>query len=650
MKNDSLNLMTFVQKKLKFYKGVIQNTFYHIQKNKVYDILRISEYSLCINKLNELSYAIIDLDKSLICSSTKDALLKSLQTINNELSALFKEFGTNYFEDLLMVCLGEQKFLSMESNDDISSLLKQFFHPIGYKIITRKSDLVLKNKDKNIISFQDDHEITSNFECIDISSEFNQFAVKLNGIKVVLNYEHNKTIIVFGILDEIIIDLLDNKFISNMKNSIKNNVPDQAEFQNDTFTAYIRSLCLKDYIICKEYSDIYTKYSGYVNFNNSVKQKHISNIVKDYSKDDLYGKRNTILMLLLNNNNLEHDYLAYLLYDLLSNDTSGSVDTHEQILIFDSFPLPIKNNFKSAMKKTIHYSTDLSNFDLNNVPFEQQICLLNADSKVKEKALNKLKEIKNKSEDSGVKARQYVEGILKIPFNIYKKEPILYVINELSYKICFLKKKYCEITFEIGNSLNNIDILNFNNYIENFILEKKNLDNCLIEILDVIKNYDKKSLNIIILSINDILNQNDLSQYLLTKNYLKKNLIQNSIIQLATKVYNESDIVFFQIYYLFFPNLKLLFDDIKQISDKVLLLKNFNSISKDILDKSVHGHDNAKRQVQRVIGQWINNNGISCECQVLGFEGNPGVGKTTLAKGLSNCLIDENGHSRPFQL
>ena len=92
MKNDSLNLISFVQKKLKFYKVVIQNTFYHIQKNKVYDILGISEYSLCINKLNELSFAIIDLDKSLICNSTKDTLIKSLQTINNELSALFKEY------------------------------------------------------------------------------------------------------------------------------------------------------------------------------------------------------------------------------------------------------------------------------------------------------------------------------------------------------------------------------------------------------------------------------------------------------------------------------------------------------------------------------------------------------------------------------
>ena len=33
----------------------------------------------------------------------------------------------------------------------------------------------------------------------------------------------------------------------------------------------------------------------------------------------------------------------------------------------------------------------------------------------------KLKEVKAKSEDSGTKARQYLEGLLKIPFGIYRQ-------------------------------------------------------------------------------------------------------------------------------------------------------------------------------------------------------------------------------------
>ena len=81
------------------------------------------------------------------------------------------------------------------------------------------------------------------------------------------------------------------------------------------------------------------------------------------------------------------------------------------------------------MKNTVQYTSDLSNFDIQKIPLEQQICLLKVDDSVKEKATQKLKEIKAKSEDSGSKARQYLDGLLKIPFNIYRREPILNIMS-----------------------------------------------------------------------------------------------------------------------------------------------------------------------------------------------------------------------------
>ena len=41
----------------------------------------------------------------------------------------------------------------------------------------------------------------------------------------------------------------------------------------------------------------------------------------------------------------------------------------------------------------------------------------------------KLKEVKSKSQDSGSKARHYLDGLLRIPFGIYKEEYILTVMN-----------------------------------------------------------------------------------------------------------------------------------------------------------------------------------------------------------------------------
>jgi ATP-dependent Lon protease len=69
---------------------------------------------------------------------------------------------------------------------------------------------------------------------------------------------------------------------------------------------------------------------------------------------------------------------------------------------------------------------------------------------------------------------------------------------------------------------------------------------------------------------------------------------------------------------------------------------------KSTLDKAIHGHDKAKKQIERIIGQWING---KQDGYCFGFEGPPGIGKTSLAKrGLSDCLKDENGVSRPFAM
>ena len=64
------------------------------------------------------------------------------------------------------------------------------------------------------------------------------------------------------------------------------------------------------------------------------------------------------------------------------------------------------------------------------------------------------------------------------------------------------------------------------------------------------------------------------------------------------------------------------------------------------LDKSIHGQPDAKDQIIRIMGQWLNGN-QSGYC--IGFEGAPGVGKTSLAKyGIANALLDNSGKGRPF--
>ena len=64
------------------------------------------------------------------------------------------------------------------------------------------------------------------------------------------------------------------------------------------------------------------------------------------------------------------------------------------------------------------------------------------------------------------------------------------------------------------------------------------------------------------------------------------------------------------------------------------------------MNSCVHGHEDTKKSLMRLIGQWMNgNNSGTC----IGLCGPPGIGKTTLCKnGISQCLIDSDGNKRPF--
>ena len=81
-------------------------------------------------------------------------------------------------------------------------------------------------------------------------------------------------------------------------------------------------------------------------------------------------------------------------------------------MLYDGFPWGIKKLFKDAMKNTITYTNHLCHIDDKKIPLEQQICLLSTSDAVKEKGYAKTIEVKSKTDDSGTKARQYLDGLL----------------------------------------------------------------------------------------------------------------------------------------------------------------------------------------------------------------------------------------------
>ena len=646
LKNNG-DVLVLVEKKIEFFKDIIQKTIIHVQKNKFLDILGISDVSTCIEKLGDISKKIQEL---IDIKNNTDNLINNLQLINNDLSCLLKSYGTDSLEDLLLICFGNNnKIATNELETNKFELFKKYFHPTSYKVINKKDELKHKKTD--------DIDENSNFSCSSIVTSYKQFHMKVYGVKIFVHSSIlKKSLIIFGIIDDIVIEFLNNKYITNKKKTIFENLPQEEEFKNDSFEKFISSLILKDFLIYDNDQDIYKKYIGQITQNNNLKQKQISQIVKDFITDDMFNKRNTLINLLILSSNYENQYLAYLLYDLLSNESNGNVDTQEQTMLFDSFSWPIKQYFKQAMKKTIQYTNELSNFDINKIPLEQQICLLKASDSVKEKAMMKLKEVKAKSEDSGSKARQYLDGLLKIPFGVYKREPILNMMKTIRSQFKDIHKKYnIEQLFpEIPNKekYTSIEVLKYIKKIQGST-DSSNKSEQIEKIKKYLITGDKKKIVINIKILDDILKKHAIPR---TKySHLNKDELCDYIIDIIN-LYSIEDSPIINNIILEFNTLSIMnptfknneiINDIDKVNDNMKEITKYMTTVKTTLDKAVHGHDKAKKQIERIIGQWINGDESS---HILGFEGNPGLGKTTLAKGLSDCLKDENSISRPFAL
>ena len=101
----------------------------------------------CINSLYLLSEKI----NSVESLNNSDEIINILQEINNELSSIFKLFGTESFEDLLLVCFGSNNInLAIEDKCKFD-ILKKYFHPTSYKLLSKnEEDSILNEKSKNL--------------------------------------------------------------------------------------------------------------------------------------------------------------------------------------------------------------------------------------------------------------------------------------------------------------------------------------------------------------------------------------------------------------------------------------------------------------------------------------------------------------------
>ena len=145
-----------------------------------------------------------------------------------------KSYGTDSLDDLLLICFGNNsKIMSEDTQYDKFELLKKYFHPTSYKVINKNDDNKQKKPDECI----DD---TTNLTCYDVVSSYKQFHMKVYGIKLLIhNSVLKKSLVIFGIVDDIVIEFLNNIYVTNKQKKIIESLPQDEDFKSESFQKII---------------------------------------------------------------------------------------------------------------------------------------------------------------------------------------------------------------------------------------------------------------------------------------------------------------------------------------------------------------------------------------------------------------------------
>lgn len=615
MENLDLLFLSKSQQKIEsVHKNLVKNYFYGIYDRDTYNALmkKLKYISDEINSLNIYDvYSIVKIEN----------LAKKIKNISLEIGCLniFDIIEYNYLE-----CF-KKNLDNLIEYDDIN-FYNMHFNCLSYKII--KKD----NKDYN--------EFTERNKKIFLKSDNSirykkSLLERINSAEIVLCIEkkYNDTLddeflVIYGYFDNNNLCLNKNHNIIDKKvSAIKFELSSENKI-NKFKLNYLNIIGFKELIINpieKILDDLTKAYDEY----NIIKNKNTSAKIRDFLLGSLIVQRDMLNYMLCSE---EEDDLviANLLFDSISKDTELTKLSTSSDELFKSLNYTIQEKLKDAfktfdiLKKKITEDPDI------DISYDKRILLMNCKESVKKKAFTKLKETDG-SKESSTKAQLYLDGLLKLPFNIYKKEPIFgfreKFLFDLDGKMSYIKNKNNKFKLD----LNNIYIIKLFTNIDTLV-----------------ESYDK----------NNIKHDSEIEKFLkiISYTYINNSEVLQKENDINSPLNDEmiNIIIKHRQKYSDNKNYKETYQEINGLLEKIIndwstFIKNKTKYLYDvdnILDEAVHGHIQTKQELKRLIGQWISG---KFEGNVIGLCGPPGVGKTSFAKrGLSKCLQDDKGISRPF--
>lgn len=562
---------------------VIYNTLVsitnNINSNYIGEVLSQENYLSYLNKADSLLETLSEIPRPLS--------LRDIQSDNDykyvitylmyQVVELVKTCGASSCFDVFTCMIGSNWDLSVEPRyARLLSLYNTMFVPVNVKLTNGQAD------DLRVLKY---------------SSFTVSMQLKIHGAEIVIPF-YKKTLTIKGYFRDDPLNIsryggsLEDKY-----NALIDGANDKCGDNPQFLSRYIEQISLRDFL-CMDVSALINMLSNDLDELEHMRSRPIGHAVEEFLKSKLKKQYTMLTLLLLDNSTHEH---AKSIIGTLTTQSSELLATLFRILHWS-----VQKIFSEVSK---HIDKDAGiGMDESVLPYETRIENLKCTEAIKRRAREKLKEIKG-SRDGNDKATKYLDGILQVPFGIYRKEKILRFMDEFRDK----------------------------------------LDGAITGLEDYLLT---ASADIDDMSESEIANgEGHVLDKMFTKMKTHEHVTENQIDTLMAVIDEERQDL------LLARNDDVLSDYatdfVRHTEDLWHSWDNFKVERKEYLKQvqralgdCIYGQDEAKRRIESLAAQWINGemSGV-----VFGFQGYPGTGKTTLAKqGISKCLIDEDGKPRPF--
>ena len=611
----------------------IYNIMTTVQLNYESNVIKKDKYSILMEKLDNLVFNYNKIEINNLSIEKKYETMAKIYKLEDKIKDISFECGSTNCSLLFQLHLGDD--YKREISEEYKNLLEfydNFFIPCSCVL----------EEDTSLVS------ITSAINLMPFAKKSNKsnasFIEKIQGADIYFPY-NKKYMIVSGYFkkDPLNITRIGGTFSEKIK-KIKENAK-YLSIEDNFNERYLNQMSVRDFVVY-DHNDIIDLI---INANKDLikyRTKPLSTLVKEFITSNLEKQRYILTIFLLSDS--EDQFLAHIIYDMICNTSELLKPQPMAEEIYKSLHYSIQKLFRIAFKNVESKITQLQSLTEDDIPYDKRIAMMKVNDSIKSKALDKLKEVKG-TRESSAKAQQYLDGLLKIPFGSYKKEPIISFLNHFESKI----KK---ITSESINELEEFEPPS--------PLQTKAKDILLTEINKHKDNLNTESsinlfLNNITNSLEEIKKLSDDSNNSNDKEVLDKN---EKLLDKMNKVKKIGEIIESGNY----DNIEMNYENEETDEEDTALIKienYFVDLAKEWvqykkdkkkyletirgnLNKCVYGHEESKQQIERIIAQWMNG---KMEGTVFGFQGPPGTGKTSIAKkGLAGCLLDEDGNPRPF--